>query len=439
MKSFGSLVLSALLVVFVTTTTIGAAPPTECEMTKSVETCMGELLKSQKDLIDAAADMLVHTSNMGLFSFGRERFSLANAAPDVQSDLEARIESLGREHDRALAANKNTTDDDYNDMFAHGDKEKGKRCKLSDRPYFESLEGKLPPGLTSVGDNFGDGDCNIFDATDDNFMPVRVNERKDNMCERVCKDKENQQGKSKDRVVGRLMDGISASLKATENVTLQSAHVAELGFVLSQVRMPESHLRFSTMNGTDPCDSGIQIPGDLIAAEAINAVIVGLDVAVIAGKIITEILETVKDVGEDACKQDVAGFNGSTGCIPLTVAVHISKGITDVLDGIKSGLGSTKDIILLGGEIVRSFQTDTLQTCAKGIKSDTDLLRGLVTGLQGSVDVLNDMVSGLQGAVAQTNDELAFVKSELAYMKSLLETNLELLLTPQGRREGFNH
>ena len=130
---------------------------------------------------------------------------------------------------------------------------------------------------------------------------------------------------------------------------------------------------------------------------------------VIAGKIITEILETVKDVGEDTCKQDVAGFNGSTACIPLTIAVHISKGVTDVLDGIKSGLGATKDIILLGGEIARSFQTDTLQTCAKGIKADTDILKGLVTGLQ--------------GAVTETNGELAVIKGELALMKSLLETS----------------
>ena len=50
---------------------------------------------------------------------------------------------------------------------------------------------------------------------------------------------------------------------------------------------------------------------------------------------------------------------------------------------------------------------------------------------------LKGLVTGIQGQVMATNDELAVIKSELALMKILMKSNMELLLTPQGKRDGF--
>jgi hypothetical protein len=427
MNAPGRFVMSSLAVLLLAAASSpAAAQPTDCETSGSIGKCMGDLLAAQDDLIDELETMLDSAKDMNLFSLGRDRFGL-DRGPDLQQELADRVESLRRENGRGKAANLTNTDEDYDEMIDQGDTVKGKKCKMSDIPFYESLAGSPPPGLRSTGPKFGDTKCNVFDAVDENGNSVRVNERRENMCERVCEEKkvggQGQKGKSKERLIGRMSDGISASQSAAKSLRAHSARVTELGYLVSRLQLAERDFGALKAGNDDVCDSGVQIPVDLIVAEAINVVIVGLDVAVTAGNLITEILDTIKDVTEDVCQQDAAGFNGSSGCIPLTVAVHVSKGITDVLDGIKGGLGSTRDIILLGGEIVRSFQTDTLQTCTKEIKTDTDTLKSELTKLKADV--------------GQTNDALVVLSEELAMVRSLVEANRDLLLTPQGRRDGF--
>jgi hypothetical protein len=47
-------------------------------------------------------------------------------------------------------------------------------------------------------------------------------------------------------------------------------------------------------------------------------------------------------------------------------------------------------------------------------------------------------VDELKVKAGEGNTELATIKAELALVKSLLEATRDLLLTPPGRREGFN-
>ena len=85
--------------------------------------------------------------------------------------------------------------------------------------------------------NFNDGKCNIFDAIDLDGNPVKVNERKENMCERVCEEKmvggQGQRGKSKDRIVGDLVDAVSTARGAMRSLSAQRARVSELGLILA--------------------------------------------------------------------------------------------------------------------------------------------------------------------------------------------------------------
>ncbi len=53
----------------------------------------------------------------------------------------------------------------------------------------------------------------------------------------------------------------------------------------------------------------------------------------------------------------------------------------------------------------------------------------------GAIVILQADVTGLKVAAGDTATELTAIKAELAVLKSLLETNRELLLTPHGQRK----
>lgn len=231
MKSFKWIAMSSVAVVLVTTPTSWAAPllvnETLCaasestSMTaegkpngRSVAVCMDELLTEQSDLIDEVAGLVDDLKVTGLFTLNATQRNMG-------ADLDDRITSLRSQHTRAMAASETVTDEEYDELLEHGDRGKGRQqCKLSDLPFFESLDGDDPPGLDlgmTPDPKFGDGKCNIFEATDIELdMTMMVNERKENMCERVCAEKEiggqKQKGKTKERFTGDLTDGIIPTL-----------------------------------------------------------------------------------------------------------------------------------------------------------------------------------------------------------------------------------
>jgi hypothetical protein len=469
MKSFGWMVMSSLAVFLVATPTSwaqeAAAPPTCAD--GSIGSCVGELLDIQLDTINEVEGMLVDMQAMNMFSFGREQLGLAAQGGGPEEDLFARIQTLRNQHARAKGANDATTDDEFDEMIEQADTEKGKNCKFSDKLFVESLEGEPPPGLMPDGlddpnSKFNDGKCNIFDAFELDGTPVKVNERKENMCERVCEEKmvggQGQRGKSKERLVGGLVDAISSARGAMQSLSAQRARVSELGLVFAALRLSEANPRLSTATSVpgDPCAPGTPGPGaDLIAARALNITITAFDAVLVVGNIVTEVLKTIADIADKPCKQTVAGFNASAACIPFTVAFHISKGIFGVVGGVKSILGDARSIVATEAKIVSAGKVDKGKACSKIIRDDFEGGGQCVGGKcdggpddgndctddsdcsDGAIVILQADVEILKAGVAQTNAKLAEVKAELALMKSLLEETRDLLLTPTGRRDGF--
>jgi len=470
MKSFGWIVMYTLAIFLVATSTSWAqevsAPPATCD-DGSIGTCVGDLLDIQLDTINEVEGMLMHMQAMNMFSFGREQFSMAAQGDDTQEDFFARIETLRNQHARAKAANEATTDFEFDEMMEQADTQKGKNCKFSDKLFVESLDGAPPPGLKPDGlddpnSNFNDGKCNIFDAIDLDGNPVKVNERKENMCERVCEEKmvggQGQRGKSKDRIVGDLVDAVSTARGAMRSLSAQRARVTELGLILADYRLSQVNYRISTAASgpIDPCAPGTPGPGpDLIAVRALNITIITLDSVLVAGNIVTEVLKTIADIADKPCKQDVAGFNASAACIPFTVAAHISSGIFGVVGGAKNILVDSRNIVVNEAKIASASKADNAKACSKIIRDDFEGGRQCMNGKcdggpddgndctddsdcsNGAIFILQADVEVLKGGVAQTNAKLAELKAELAIMKSLLEETHDFLLTPTGRREGF--
>lgn len=470
MNSFGWIVMSSLVVFFVPTSPswaqTAASPPTNCE-DGSIGSCVGDLLDEELEMIDQVELLLRDMQAMGLLSLAQDRFAMASAGPDTQADFFARINTLRNEHARAMAANDATPDSEYDEMFQQADKEKGKNCKFSDINFFNSVldaNGDPDPallGLKSIptSSKFGNGKCDIFEAVNLEDETVKVNERKENMCEKVCTEKPNQQGKSKGRAVGGLIDALASARGANLSLVAQRASILELGSILSDLQSSASNPQFA---GADPCAPGTPGPGaDLIAARVFNITITVFDGVIVVGNIVTEVLKTVADIADKPCKQTVAGFNASAACIPFTVAFHISKGIFDLLKGARTLIADARSIVATEAKIVSAGKIDQGKACSKIIRDDTvklkgefgggqcvnlvcdggpddsnvcandgDCSRGAIVILQGAVDLLN-------AKAGQTSAKLAEVTAELAVMKSLLEETRDFLLTPQGRRKGF--
>lgn len=471
MKSFGWIVMSSLVVVLVAAST-GWAQTTALRATDcaggSIGSCVGDLLQEEDSMIDQVELILMDMQTMGLLSFARGRTAMASQGPDTQADLFARIDTLRNEHARAKASNDATTDSEYDEMFEQADKEKeGKNCKFSDINFYNSVldaNGDPDPallGLKSIpaSSKFGNGKCDIFEAVNLDDETVRVNERKENMCEKVCIEKPNQQGKSKGRAIGGFIDALSSARGANLALAAQRASMAELGSLMSSLRLLESR---SQLLGTDPCAPGTPGPGvDLIAERVFNITITVFDAVIVVGNIVTEVLKTVADIADKPCKQTAAGFNAAAACIPFTVAFHISKGIVDLIKGARTLIGDAKSIVATEAKIVSSGKLDTGKACSKIIRDDTVRLKaefaegrcvslvcdgGPDDGMpcandgdcsDGSIVILQDDVTDLKAAAGETNAKLAEVTAELALMKSLLEETRDLLLTPLGRRSGF--
>lgn len=473
MKSFKWIVMSSLAIFLLATSTSWAqevsSPPTTCA-DGSIGTCVGDILDVQLDTINEVEGLLMDMQAMNMFSFGRDQFSMAAQGGDTQEDFFARIETLRKQHTRAKGANDATTDFEFDEMMEQADTDKGKNCKFSDKLFVESLDGAPPPGLKPDGlddpnSNYNDGKCNIFDAFDLDGNPVKVNERKENMCERVCEEKmvggQGQRGKSKDRIIGDLVDALSTARGAMRSLSAQRARITELGLILADYRLTQASYRVSTAASgpsgpIDPCAPGTPGPGpDLIAVRALNITIITLDSVLVAGNIVTEVLKTIADIADKPCKQTVAGFNASAACIPFTVAAHISSGIFGIVGGAKNILVDSRNIVVNEAKITSASKADNAKACSKIIRDDFDggslCINSKCDGgpddgsdciddidcSDGAIFILQADVTKLKAAAGETNAQLAEVRAELALMKSLLEETRDFLLTPTGRRVGF--
>ncbi len=412
--------------------------------------CYDDILGQQNDMIVEVDELLDAMDDAGLFSIIR-----AQTGVDAKADLKDRLDALKREHGRAIAVNAATSDDEYDNVLEKSDKVPAKNCKDSDMTFYNSLVEELnnpndlvlPAGYTWVdtgsGKNqFGNGKCDLFDAEMEdeygNIVTVKVNERKENMCEKICVDKRNaagesRKGENKGRFLASMDEAISSSRNANLKISVQIARIHELGILFSELQSSRTRLA-----NTDVCDvSGGDELGNLSAEEVLQIIITVFDGITVVTDIVVQVLDFVKDIAEKPCGQDVAGFNGNTACTPAVLVYHIANGLNDVMKNGVTILGDAKEFVALAAEQDEAQDSLDAKACTKQIR-DEFRDTGKIVLLQEDVTTIDGKVNALTAAAGDTNTMLLEVKEALRLMNIIIEQNQDLLLMPAGQRENFN-
>lgn len=431
MKTYARMAAYSVVILAVAaTTSLAQGPPreecgqvtTELGETKtSIQACMSELFDEQLLMIDSTEEMakdLRAITTLMLEAKGTtasERATLLGLMDDMD-DLELMREQLKRSRQENLAVE----DSDHEDAFDKADQKKGKNCGFSDMPFVEFLDGEFPPGLKPVsgstfGPKFGDGKCNVFKARIDNpgglgdNDEVRVNERSENMCERVCDDRPGKSTVSgfgepakprkeerKDRTVFSLTDNIAAARRANQELEVGKARVSGL-----REKLAANAFRMTGEN-TDSCE-----PFDVARILDELAEVAGL--VKNAAAIVTASLELAKETARPPSKQDAAGFNASSAETPFSVAAGISKIVEQALGFIESGF---KVAAVVAGRIQDFAQAQCLQN-------------------------LETQVVALQASADETSAQLAALEAKVDALTVRIDEVLLLLRTPPGRRTGY--
>jgi hypothetical protein len=444
MKPMHLMSMILVMVLFSSASTSLAAPREgeECgqvmsaagEMETSIQGCMNEILNEQLKMIDGLEDVgeEMRALNLTLLNArGTSKFQrsiLLNFMANDQgsgNDLQLMRDQV----QRAMQENVAVEDADHDDAFALADQEKGKKCKFSDMPFVESLDGDYPGGLkpfsgTTFDPKFGDGKCNMFKARIDNpgesndDEVVHVNERSENMCERACADRESDSGlagfsasppkrkdERKNRTVFSLTDNLAAARRANEDMQTASARISALRFELSgEVYRASSNVyRFDA----EAEDANTCEPRDVARGLDEAAEVVGLVKNGIA--IVTASLELAKETARPPANQDAAGFNAATAEMPFSVAVGISKIIEQSFGFVESGL---KVSALIAARIQDFNQAQCLESVQTG-------------------------VADLKEIGNETNDAIAALETKVDDLKARMEEVVQLLNTPAGRRPGY--
>ncbi len=422
--------------VLISGTSTGLAAPPGSEMCGQVTTalgqtetsiqgCMNELLDEQLRMIDGIEDVGEEMRAITLTLLGArgtsqfQRSVLLNFMVDNQ-DNDVNLELMRDQVQRAMEENAAVEDADYDEAFERADQQKGKSCKFSDTPFVESLEGGSPPGLKPFSGSmfdpkFGDGKCNVFKARIDNpgepddNQVVHVNERSENMCERVCADREGgssfggfnatqrkRKDERKDRTVFALTDNIAAARRANEDLEEAGVRISALRFQLSS-----EVFRFSE-DEEDSCE-----PADVARGLDEAAEVVGLVKNAVA--IVTASLELAKETARPPSKQTAAGFNASAAETPFSVATGISKIVEQSFGFIEQGL---KVSGLIAARIQDFKQAQCLETVQDGVVELTEIGN-------------------------ETSEAVAALDAKVEALSARVDEVLILLNTPPGRREGF--
>lgn len=417
MRRFGLTVVFMLTGVLTMASVAWAGNHETCE-DGSIGACMEDMLSNQLMMIDEVEGMILDMSNMGLFSLGRSQSGVG-----IQVELLTELTKLKKESRRASAANEAISDDEYNQFLDQGDTNKGEQCQLSDINYYNSLEDEnfLPPGLMSTGVKFGNNKCDVFTAMDEDGNNIKVNERKENMCETSCEEKTNpgngqsRRGESKGRFNESLLDSIDSAKTATQTIATQRIHIQQLGVLLSGLeRSGGVSLLTSHTIGCTPPDTGPS--GDLIAASVLQGIVILMDVTIASAEAFKVGSKGTKDVAEGVFELDVAGFNGTIVKIIPSSVFTIANGISAVLNHLRNVTLHGKGELELVAKIIRAGQDDNADTCREKLKEDTEALK-LSAG--------------------NTEAALADIQAEMALLRSQVQENRALLLTPQGKRTDF--
>jgi hypothetical protein len=206
-------------------------------------------------------------------------------------------------------------------------------------------------------------------------------ERKEHLCERVCELDTTGQGK-KNRKKERLQDELSDAL-----VQLEDANEA-----LEEDLKRRALLDFTLDAEPAVCPADYSFLGSLrIPTEATFTL---LAVAVAA--------DAVRDVAERICDATKAGSNGAIVCAATEGVYHIVNTAYEITNAINNDINEA--------ELIATY------SCAEQIKQ---------------------LVDQAVGDTKEAQEQITEIKKQIDSLNESIAVITNLLLTPQGRRDGF--
>lgn len=405
-----SLKLIGIAAIFLGASTLAFADPPDCSKDEidPLKACEVKLNNAQYDLLEELTLLVNEMENMQ--GLDTASIAIVNRQTGESSGLKEHIAKMKRSQLRAEETIIESTNEDFDEMVGQGGKQKGQQCawketddvKLNPSDYVPTGMMLLSPPDTRLGD----GDCNKFEAYDETRdKNITVNERSQpNICARICEDKEipGQQGvkkkeKMKLRFVARKSEGIDATLSAKNAIKKARTEMMSMNIMADHFGA-----RFAIAKTFPECERSPEVPH--IATWGTKVVLVPV---LVGTKILTRVLEGVKDSADAGAQQDVAGFNASVASLPGIIAYQISQGAVDVIEGLIAAADLTNE----GFEI---FSADATHTCVAKIRGEVDYIRI-------KVDELVTKTGGIDEALGRLEAQVKDIK--------------EIVLTPHGQRK----
>jgi hypothetical protein len=417
------LILVAITIVCLATATTALAMPPDCSEgeTDPLKACEVKLNNAQFDLLDELTLLVDEMENMQ--GLDTASIAIVNRQTRESSGLKEHIAKMKRSQERAEDTISESINEDFDEMVGQGGKQKGQQCSWKEADDVQqNPDNYVPTGMIvpDIGNsNLGNGDCDKFQAEDETSnKPITVNERSQpNICARICEDKDvpGQQGvKKKDKMKRRYVDRKSEGIEATKSAR-DAIYNARQEMMSMNIMADNFGARYAIANTFPECERSPEVPH--IATWGTKVVLVPV---LVGTKILTRVLEGVKDSADAGAQQDVAGFNASVASLPGIIAYQISQGAVDVIEGLIAAADLTNE----GFEI---FSADATHTCVTKIREEVDGINTTVDGLKITVDGLVTSAGGVDTALEDLQ------KQVLDNRKFILDVR-EILLTPYGRR-----
>jgi hypothetical protein len=413
-----SLKLIGIAAIFMSASMPALALPPDCSEGEpeenALKACEEKLNDAQFDLLEELTLLVDEMENMQ--GLDTAAISIVSRQTGESSGLKEHIAKMKRSQIRAENTILESINDDFDEMVGQGGKQKGKACSWKETDDVQENPGDYVPRglilLNPTNSKLGNGDCDKFLAEDETSgKQISVNERSQpNICARICEDKDipGQQGvkkkeKMKLRFVARKSEGIDATVSAKNAIRNARNEIMSMNIMADHFGA-----RFAIAKTFPECERSPEVPH--IATWGTKVVLVPV---LVGTKILTRVLEGVKDSADAGAQQDVAGFNASVASLPGIIAYQISQGAVDVIEGLIAAADLTNE----GFEI---FSADATHTCVTKIRGEVDDIRSRVINLETTAGGIDDALIRLEKQVKDNQEYILDVR--------------EVLLTPYGRR-----
>jgi hypothetical protein len=306
-----------------------------------LKTCVDEILGVEEDILENLGTVVQDLEARNVLRSGRGE------------SIGDKINRLKKARDRGQGENDDLEEGDYEQLTGTSYK---KSCNWEDS-FVE------PESLRN-------GQC---DKHTDPTTGEVVNERKENLCEKVCELSAGGNAR-KDRKKERIRDELTDTLAQLEEVNAELENEVAARVSLDFGLAPD-----------EVCPASYSFLGSVRMSTGLTF---GFFIA-------SSLADAARDVGERFCDATVSGFNGAAACSVFEIIHHTLKGAFEALNAINEDINEA--------ELAATY------LCAKEIKKATDKAAG-------DIEEVRKAIVQMQAAIGRVEI---------------------LLKTPPGRREGY--